>query len=146
MCILIFSTTFVRNISNFKKNWERYDKKNSIGLSVEYPSFLSNCNEIWFFPTVFRKISKHQISWKSVLWKPSGSMRTDGRTDGRTDITKLIVAFRNFANASKKRQNKVKEVYNGWNYEIINFSRGTKLIFQEGNFYCWWFAEYYYTI
>jgi hypothetical protein len=27
--------------------------------------------------------------------------RTDGRTDGRTDITKLIVAFRNFANVPK---------------------------------------------
>jgi hypothetical protein len=28
-------------------------------------------------------------------------MRTDRRTDGQTDMTKLIVAFRNFANASK---------------------------------------------
>jgi len=27
----------------------------------------------------------------------------DGRTDRRTDMTKLIVAFRNFANAPKKR-------------------------------------------
>jgi len=27
----------------------------------------------------------------------------DGRTDERTDIKKLIVAFRNFANASQKR-------------------------------------------
>jgi hypothetical protein len=30
-------------------------------------------------------------------------MRTDGRTDGQTDLTTLIVAFRNFANAPKKR-------------------------------------------
>jgi hypothetical protein len=28
-------------------------------------------------------------------------MRTDGRTDGRMDLTKLIVSFRNFANAPK---------------------------------------------
>ena len=28
--------------------------------------------------------------------------RTDRRTDGRRDMTKLIVAFRNFANALKK--------------------------------------------
>ena len=27
--------------------------------------------------------------------------RTDGQTDRRTDVTKLIVAFNNFANASK---------------------------------------------
>jgi len=28
-------------------------------------------------------------------------MRTDGQTDGRTDMTKVIVAFRDFANALK---------------------------------------------
>jgi len=27
MCVLIFSTTFVRNISNSKKKWARYDHK-----------------------------------------------------------------------------------------------------------------------
>jgi hypothetical protein len=27
-CVLIFSTTFVWNISHFKKKWARYDKKN----------------------------------------------------------------------------------------------------------------------
>jgi len=31
------------------------------------------------------------------------SMREGGRTDGQTDMTKLIVAFRNFVNAPKKR-------------------------------------------
>jgi len=33
------------------------------------------------------KIIKYQISWKSVSWEPSCSMRTDGRTD-RHDETK----------------------------------------------------------
>ena len=28
--------------------------------------------------------------------------RTDGRAEGQKDMTKLIVAFRNFANAPKK--------------------------------------------
>ena len=28
-------------------------------------------------------------------------LQADGRTDGRIDMTKLIVAFRNFANARK---------------------------------------------
>ena len=38
---------------------------------------------------------KCQISWKYVQWEPNCSMRTDGQTD----LTKLIVAFRNFVNA-----------------------------------------------
>ena len=28
--------------------------------------------------------------------------RTDSRTDGQTDMSKVVVAFRNFANAPKK--------------------------------------------
>ena len=31
-------------------------------------------------------------------------MGTDGRIDRQTDMTKLIAAFRNFANAPKKRE------------------------------------------
>jgi len=45
-----------------------------IGLHVKYPLFLSDFNETCF------------------MW-----------TDGRTDMTKLIVAFRNFAKAPKNR-------------------------------------------
>jgi hypothetical protein len=56
---------------------------------------------------IFEKIEilKYQISRKSVLWKPSCFMREDGRKDRRTDITKLIVAFHNFANAPKNPYN-----------------------------------------
>jgi len=58
--------------------------------SVKYPLFLSDFNEKIIFENM-----KYQISWKSVQWEPSCSMRTDGRTD----TTDLIVAFRNFAKA-----------------------------------------------
>jgi len=44
----------------------------------------------------FRKILKCEISLISIKWEPSCSMQTDGKTD----MTKLIVAFRNLANAS----------------------------------------------
>jgi hypothetical protein len=42
---------------------------------------------------------KYQILWKSFSSEPSCSMWTEGRTD----MTKLIIAFRNFANAPKNR-------------------------------------------
>jgi hypothetical protein len=51
----------------------------------------------------FRKFLEYKISWKSIQWKPSWSMRTDGQTD----MTKVpvIVNFRNFANAPKNDVN-----------------------------------------
>ena len=53
-----------------------------------------------FSQQMFAKKLKYQISPKSTQWEPSYSMRTDGQKD----TTKLIVAFRNFANAPKKGQ------------------------------------------
>jgi hypothetical protein len=43
-----------------------------------------------FVSTGFRKILKCQVSWRSVRWKQSCSMRTDRWMDGKTDMTKLI--------------------------------------------------------
>ena len=50
-----------------------------------------------FSVQIFEKILKYQMSWKSVHWEPSCSLRTNGHTD----MTMLIVAF--FANALKMR-------------------------------------------
>jgi len=68
--------------------------KTYIGLHVKYQLVLSELNETWIFSTDFRKkYSKDQISWKSVQWELSCSVRTD--------MTKLTVVFRNFVNAPK---------------------------------------------
>jgi hypothetical protein len=72
-----------------------------IGLHVTHPLFLLDFDEIRIFSIDIRNILKCQISWKSVKWEPSCSMRADERTDKRKDMTKRIVAFRNFANVPK---------------------------------------------
>jgi hypothetical protein len=71
----------------------------NVVLHVMYPILLSDFNETGILSTDFRKILKYQISRKTVRWEPRCSMRTDRQTD----TTKLIVAFHNFAKASKKR-------------------------------------------
>ena len=48
------------------------------------------------------------MSWNSFQCEQSYSMRMEWRTDEQTDMTKLIVAFHNFANASKTKAQKIK--------------------------------------
>ena len=95
MCVLVFSTTFVWNISHSEKKWARYDQKIYIGLHVQYRLLLSHCNGTGIFYTYFRKNHKHQISWKSVRWKPSCFMRKDRHDEADS-------RFSHSANASKK--------------------------------------------
>ena len=93
ICVLIFSTTFVWNISHSKKKWAWYDKKMCIGLHVKYPLFLSDFNKTWIFSTGFRKIFKYKISWKYVQWEPSCSMRTEGKTDRHDEANSRFSQF-----------------------------------------------------
>jgi hypothetical protein len=68
--------------------------------SCKVPVIVVGLNETRIFWTDFQKKKlKYQISPEAVQWEPSFSIRTNGRTD----MTKLIVAFRNFANAPKKQ-------------------------------------------
>jgi hypothetical protein len=99
ICVLIFSTTFVRNIWELSEILARI----YVGLHVRSPLFLADFNENWIFLTDFRKIFKYQIQWNSFSGRGVGPCgQTDGRTDG---LTKPIVAFRNFASAPKNGRN-----------------------------------------
>jgi hypothetical protein len=99
MCVLIFCM-FVWNISHSKKNLAIKISGMYMGIHVKYPLFSSDFDELEFSWQIFEKFS-NQISWKSVQWEPSCSMWADGWMDKQTDTMKLIVAFRNFANAHK---------------------------------------------
>ena len=84
---------------------KRYDCRNELlnTKCVLSPELVRFFNQIWIFFTDFRKKLKYQISSKSVQWEPSCSR---GRTDGQTDLTKLIVAFLNFAIARRDEKGK----------------------------------------
>jgi hypothetical protein len=95
MCVLIFSTTFVSNIFNSKKNWARYDRKCT---SVFMWSTLYHCQilmELEFPRQNFEKYSNinfHENESRGSRVVPCG------RTDGRTE---LVIAFCNSASAPK---------------------------------------------
>ena len=82
MCVSGFSTKFVWNI--FPKIY--------IGLHVKYPIFMSGFHETWIFSIEFRKkkFHKYQISWKSVLWKPNCSMRTDRHDEANSRFSQFL--------------------------------------------------------
>jgi hypothetical protein len=85
MCLLIFSTTFVSNISS----------------SVFMYSARDSC-QILMTLEFCRKILGKYSNIKFQENSSSGSRVVPcGRTDGQTDLTKLIVTLRNFANAPK---------------------------------------------
>jgi len=56
MCVFIFSTTFVWNISHFNRN-ERGMIKKYIGLNVKYPLFLLIVTKLEFSQQIFEKPS-----------------------------------------------------------------------------------------
>ena len=67
-----------------------------IGLHVNYLLFLSDCNETFF------NILKKPSNIKFYKTPSSGSGVVLCRLiNGRTDMTKLIIAFPNFANMAK---------------------------------------------
>lgn len=69
------------------------NNKSYLGLRVKYETILSNSYQIWCFSTDLHRCPQYEISLKYVQWEPNRYMWTD--------MTKLIEAFRDSANAPK---------------------------------------------
>jgi len=95
MCVLIFSTTFVWNISHYKENWARYDQKcvlifkwstcHSCQILMKY-EFSGQIFGLESNIKIYEILSVGAELFHAYRW---------------TDTKKLTVAFRNFANAPK---------------------------------------------
>jgi hypothetical protein len=97
----MFPTTFDVPYNFCLKRFSLYEELSEIWSAIYkglHVSTRSNFNETLVFSTNFRKILKYQILMKI---RPVGAELF--RADRRTDTTKPIVAFRNFANATKKQ-------------------------------------------
>jgi len=95
MCVLIFFYNLCPKRFSFYEELTEVWPKMYIDLHVTYPLFLSDFNGTWIFSRqIFEKFSNIKFHEN-----PSSGSRVVpcGRIDGRTDMTKLIVAFRNFA-------------------------------------------------
>jgi hypothetical protein len=97
MCVLIFSTNFVRNISHFKKNWEIWSKM-FIGLDVKYRYSCQILMEIEFSCQIFEKYS--DLKFFENLFNGSRVVQC-GRTDGRTDMTNVVFFLLGDSSASE---------------------------------------------
>jgi hypothetical protein len=104
-CLLIFSTTIIRNRSHFKKKLLRFWHK------CENVFMYSTCYSCWIlinleFPRqIFEKNSNikfHQNPSSRSQVVPCG--RTDRQTWWSTGMTKLIVPSRNFANVPENEE------------------------------------------
>jgi hypothetical protein len=83
--VLIFSSSFVWNISHSKKNSATYYHECALCLQVNYLLLLSGFNEIWiFWGAGSAKILKYQITWKI---RPVGTemFHANGQTDGHDE-------------------------------------------------------------
>jgi hypothetical protein len=92
MCFDFLCNFHLKHFSFWKELNEIWSKM-YIGFCVKCPLYLYNFNETWLTWTDVLKILRHQISWKSIQWKPSCSMWTDQQTDRNDEANSCFSQF-----------------------------------------------------
>ena len=135
LCVLIFSINFVWNIS-YSQNKLRDIIINLHTSSCEYPLFLSDFIKLDFSWQIFEKYSnikfhENPCSGNRVLPCGQTDRQTERQTgrqkEGQTNITKLIVAFQNIANAPAK---KIDVDFANWRFWYFIFSVRNNILTQ----------------
>jgi hypothetical protein len=93
MCIFIFSTNLVENISHSNKNSARYFHYFFIGVHVKCPSACRILIQIEFPRQIVEKTS----NFVKIHRVEDELFHADRKTGGQRDMMHLIVTFRNLA-------------------------------------------------
>ena len=93
MCVLVHSTSFGSNTSNFEKNSASYHHKCTHVFMQSTHYYCQILMKLEFSGQIFENMLKYQILSKSFQWEPSCSMRTDGRTETRYEADSRFSQF-----------------------------------------------------
>jgi len=122
ICVLIFCT----NLSKLFLILSRNERDDQNCMLVFMQSTRYSCRVLTNLPflDVFSKNTQKSNITKICQWEPEPSCPC-GQTDGQTDMTKLIVAFCNFANAPENG------LVKNWVFNSVKCSWGNSLVFRD---------------
>ena len=103
MCVLIFSTRCVWNISHYKNNAVKHRKCTFVFI-WSTPYSYNALKKVEVLQQILKKCSNikfHETPSSESRVVPCGrkDRGKNGHIEGQTDMTNIIVAFRNFSNA-----------------------------------------------
>ena len=116
MCVLTSSEHFIWNISPSKKQWARYDTKHTL---VFMQGTLYFCHILMRLE--FSRQASEKFSNIKFHENPFGESRVV--PCGRTDMTKLIVAFRNFPKTPTNTSIHSHVFFHTYKYQPVNAGR-----------------------
>jgi hypothetical protein len=112
MCVSIFSTSFVWNVSHSENNSTRYYHKcTSVFMQRTryFRHILIKLEFSWQISEKYSNTKRHKNPSSGRWFVPCARTdgQTDRQTDRQTDMTEPIVAFRNFAKAPNNTDEKL---------------------------------------